>query len=415
MKNIKANQFGFPKDWRVMPLADLSVISRLAGAEYTSFWQEDTAGEILALRGFNIGKGKILEKDLVRISNALSMKLKRSRLCAGDVVYPCVGSIGNAAVIRENNKYHIQQNIARISPNQKTLDPDFLANILMSFLGEREVARFNSSSSQPSVLVGNLRQYNIPVPPISEQKLIASRLSSFEQLIDELDKLIAKKRDIKLATMQQLLTGKTRLPGFSGSWIECTWGDLIKDCTSGATPFRGNTSFYKGNIRWITSGELNFNFILDTLEHISEEAVRKTNLKIHPSGTFLMAITGLEAAGTRGACAIVGLPSTTNQSCMAIYPNEKLKTKYLYHFYRLFGNELALKYCQGTKQQSYTAGIVRKLPIKIPIDTAEQSAIADIFDLMDSELECLENKHEKLKLLKQGMMQELLTGRIRLI
>ena len=74
-----------------------------------------------------------------------------------------------------------------------------------------------------------------------------------------------------------------------------------------------------------------------------------------------MAITGLEAAGTRGSCGIVGSPAATNQSCMAIYPSSELLTEYLYHYYVKFGDELALKYCQGTKQQSYTAQLIRIL------------------------------------------------------
>ncbi len=167
-------------------------------------------------------------------------------------------------------------------------------------------------------------------------------------------------------------------------------------------------------MRWITSGELNFNSITETKEHISEEAVRKTNLKVHPIGTFLMAITGLEAVGTRGACGVVGAPATTNQSCMAIYPSPGLRSDFLYHFYVLRGNELALRYCQGTKQQSYTAQLVRLLPIDLPPTVEEQRTIANVLSRMDAEIEALQAQCEKSQLLKQGMMQELLTGRRRL-
>lgn len=177
-----------PEDWRLRKLEEVSTISRLAGAEYTSFWEESSNGEIIALRGFNIGRGKIIDRDFVRISNELSLKLKRSRLCKGDVIYPCVGSIGNAAVITEEDKYHIQQNIARITPNPTVICSRYLANFLMSFLGEREVSRFNASSSQPSVLVGSLRQYRIPLPPTKvEQEAIAEALSDADALIESLE------------------------------------------------------------------------------------------------------------------------------------------------------------------------------------------------------------------------------------
>ena len=118
---------------------------------------------------------------------------------------------------------------------------------------------------------------------------------------------------------------------------------------------------------------------------------------------------------TRGACGVVGAPSATNQSCMAIFPSSELLTEYLFHYYVYRGKSLALKYCQGTKQQSYTAGLVRQLPISLPPSTAEQHAVAAALSDMDTELSALEARRNKTLALKQGMMQELLTGRTRLV
>jgi hypothetical protein len=108
-------------------------------------------------------------------------------------------------------------------------------------------------------------------------------------------------------------------------------------------------------------------------------------------------------------------PATTNQSCMAIYPTPELNTEFLYHYYVLRGNDLAMQYCQGTKQQSYTAKLVRLLPIDLPPTTDEQAVIATILSDMDAEISMLEAKLTKAHQLKQGMMQDLLTGRIRLV
>lgn len=215
--------------------------------------------------------------------------------------------------------------------------------------------------------------------------------------------------------MQELLTGKQRLPGFDGEWRTETWEEVLDCFSSGATPYRGIPSYYNGEIKWVSSGELNYNVIFDTLEHISIEAMEKTSLTMHPAGTFLMAITGLEAAGTRGSCALLGVPATTNQSCMAIYSTSKMNTEFLLHYYMLFGNELALKYCQGTKQQSYTATIVKTLPITYPVDVNEQVAISSILDDMNDEIDVLKGKLAKAMYIKSGMMSELLTGRIRLV
>ncbi len=253
------------------------------------------------------------------------------------------------------------------------------------------------------------------LPTKAEQEVIAEALSDADALIESLERLIAKKRQVKQGAMQELLPGKRRLPGFSGRWRTVQLGEVIDGCSSGATPYRGRPDYYKGPVKWITSGELNYNVIVDTLEHISERAVEETNLKIHPTGTFLMAITGLEAAGTRGACGIIGSPATTNQSCMAIYPTTGLETAYLFHYYVLRGDELALQYCQGTKQQSYTAKLVKLLPIDLPPTAAEQSAIATVLSDMDAEIAALEATISKTRQIKKGMMQELLTGSIRLL
>ena len=154
--------------------------------------------------------------------------------------------------------------------------------------------------------------------------------------------------------------------------------------------------------------------IYDTIEHISDLAVKNTNLKIHEPGTFLMAITGLEAEGTRGRCAFVGAPSATNQSCLALNSTDKLRTDYLFWFYRQWGNYLAFKYCQGTKQQSYTAAIVKKLPICCPKDPEEQIAIATALSDTDTLIAALDKKIAKKQQIKQGAMQQLLSGKKRL-
>ncbi|CAA0164333.1 conserved hypothetical protein [Tenacibaculum maritimum] len=192
-------------------------------------------------------------------------------------------------------------------------------------------------------------------------------------------------------------------------WITCQFQEVLTGFSSGMTPYRAIPEYYKGNIPWITSGELNYNVITDTIEKITQEAVVKTNLKILPKGTFLMAITGLEAAGTRGSCAITGVEATTNQSCMALFPKEgKIETNYLYHFYVMYGNDLAFKFCQGSKQQSYTGRIVKILPINLPPTLKEQKAIATALSDVDDLIASLEDLIAKKQAIKQGAMQQLL-------
>lgn len=207
----------------------------------------------------------------------------------------------------------------------------------------------------------------------------------------------------------------TELGRIPDDWEVKTFVEVMTGFASGQTPSRSNPQYYKGNIPWITSGELNYNIVTDTVEKITPEAQKNTNLKTIPKGTFLFAITGLEAEGTRGSCAITGIEATTNQSCMALYPKQGLLiTPYLFHYYVAYGKRLALEYCQGTKQQSYTGGIAKLLPIILPPSTKEQSAIARVLSDTASLIESLDKLIAKKKNIKQGTIQQLLTGKRRL-
>ncbi|MDX2246262.1 MAG: restriction endonuclease subunit S [Bacteroidia bacterium] len=196
-------------------------------------------------------------------------------------------------------------------------------------------------------------------------------------------------------------------------WESLQFKDVVDGFSSGSTPSRENLDYFKGNILWITSGELNYNVITDTKEKISQEAVRNTNLSILNPGTFLIAITGLEAAGTRGSCGIVGKQATANQSCMALIPKENLDLNYLFHFYIQYGEMLAFEYCQGTKQQSYNSKLVKILPITLP-PLPEQRAIARVLSTWDEGISKTQALITQKELRKKWLMQQLLTGKKRL-
>lgn len=115
-------------------------------------------------------------------------------------------------------------------------------------------------------------------------------------------------------------------------------GDVVKEFINGQTPARKHPEFWGGDIPWVSSGELNYNIITNTNEKITETGRQSANLQILPKGTLLIAITGLEAAGTRGSCGILGINATTNQSCMALIPDtEKVTKDFLYNWYLKIG------------------------------------------------------------------------------
>lgn len=220
-------------------------------------------------------------------------------------------------------------------------------------------------------------------------------------------------RDGNAKGMKETKFKDTELGKIPEEWDYGKFEDYLDKFSAGATPYRGIASNFIGTIPWVSSGELNYNYITDTREHISQDAQKSTHLTLHPKGTFLIAITGLEAAGTRGRCAFIETPATTNQSCLAIYSTEKMIVEYLFWFYQQWSDYLAFNFSQGSKQQSFTAEIVKKLPIYAP-SLSEQQRIASALSDVDALVAELDALIEKKRAIMAGTMQELLTGKRRL-
>lgn len=201
-----------PEHWEVKKLSLVADLTRLAGYEYTAYWRPSENGEIVALRGFNIGNNKLQKLDNVeRISEELSQRLNRSRLYINDIVFPCVGTIGNAYLVTENDKYHINQNIAKISPTFEA-DPAFLLYFLLSDICQYQVFYYNTSDAQPSVLVGNLRKFKVPCPPVKEQRFISNYIkeqnSIIEKSITDIHQQIELIKEYRNTLINEVVTGK---------------------------------------------------------------------------------------------------------------------------------------------------------------------------------------------------------------
>ena len=257
----------------------------------------------------------------------------------------------------------------------------------------------------------SLSAVRIAVPTEPEQHAIAEALSDVDGLIESLEALIAKKQAVKTAAMQQLLTGKTRLPGFSGEWEKKKIGDFT-DCTAGGTPSTLIAEYWGGAIRWMNSGELKNKIIRDVEGRITERGLRASSAKLVPSGCVLVGLAG--QGKTRGTVAFSSVELCTNQSIAAIYPNQRaFVSEYLYHNLTYRYEELRRISKGDGGRGGLNLHIIRSLDVLFPaID--EQRAIAAILSDMDAEIVALENRLDKVRALKQGMMQQLLTGRIRL-
>jgi type I restriction enzyme S subunit len=256
--------------------------------------------------------------------------------------------------------------------------------------------------------VGDMLQFIVPHPPtLAEQEAIAGALSDADAWIESLEQLIAKKRQIKQGAMQDLLTGKRRLPGFSGEWETKRFGDL-GHFFSGGTPDTSNPDYYGGDIPWITSGDCNLGRIFDVSGRITHAGVLNSATKWISPGTVLMALYG----ATAGVVAISNIAATINQAVLAINLVNQNPT-YMYQKLAMIKDWLITTYTQGG-QPNLSGALVKAIEIKLP-SLSEQTAISNILSDMDSKIESLELKLAKARDIKQGMMQALLTGRIRLV
>ncbi len=189
-----------------------------------------------------------------------------------------------------------------------------------------------------------------------------------------------------------------RFKGFTNDWEQRKLGEVTLEMYNGQTPSRNNSKFWNDNIFWLTSGELNHGTIKNTIEKISKLGQKDKNLRLVKKGTFVIAITGLEAAGIRGNCAILGIDTTLNQSVMAIYPDpKKVTNEFLFNWYEKVGQHYGIIYTQGTKQQSYNSNILNILPISITPSLKEQRQINQILKKVNDFIDLQQRKYNSFR------------------
>ena len=173
---------------------------------------------------------------------------------------------------------------------------------------------------------------------------------------------------------------------------------------SGNTPSRLNKDYFKGEINWISSGELKDHYVYSSKEKISQEA--SLNLKMLPVGTFVIAIYGLEAEGVRGTGSIIKEKSTISQACMAFSSIGEVENEFLYSWYKKHGNIIGLKYAQGTKQQNLSYDILERFKIAYPCKQ-EQEKLNKFISLLDERIATQNKIIDKLQSLIKGISNKL--------
>lgn len=290
---------------------------------------------------------------------------------------------------------------------------DYLFNILrQEKLFQLIDSLSRRSSGQTGVEMPALKAYGLPLPPIEEQRNISGVLSDIDALLATLDQMITKRRDLKQAAMQQLLTGKTRLPGFSGDW-EVKRLDELAEIRSGGTPSTGEPSFWDGDIPWCTPTDITalngHKYLHETLRLITPLGLNASSAEIIPAQSVVMT-----SRATIGECAINVVPLSTNQGFKNFIPSAKTDVDFLYYLMRTQKQGL-IALCGGSTFLEIGKTQLATYEVRLPSTKAEQTAIAAVLSDMDAELAALESRRDKTHNLKQAMMQELLTGKTRLV
>ncbi len=255
---------------------------------------------------------------------------------------------------------------------------------------------------------GTLSKLRIQLPPLPEQNDIAKALSDIDALITSIDLLIAKKRNIKQSTMQQLLTGKTRLPGFSGKWQVKMFGDIVTKIVGGGTPSRANPAFWGNEIPWVTVKDFTTHSPTETQEYITRLGLNNSASHLIPAGTL---ITATRIA--LGKAVVYDVDVAINQDLKALFLKTDIHVPFLVYWFENFG-KLIEELGSGSTVKGVSLPELKRFSVDVP-EHSEQAAIATVLSDMDAELSALEARREKTRALKQGMMQELLTGKTRLI
>jgi type I restriction enzyme S subunit len=332
----------------------------------------------------------------------------------GDVLISAAGTIGRTIVYNGENAYFQDSNIVWIENDYKLISNELLFYIY-------QIIRYNTEGGTIQRLYNSiLKAAKFACPTRIEQTAIATALSDTDALIAALDKKIAKKQQIKQGTMQQLLTGKKRLPGFSGEWVERSIWNIAEKNKSSLNDGDWIESPYITNdgIRLLQTGNIGIGLFKDKTEKkfISEESFDKLNCKeVLPNDILICRLA--EPAGRTCLAPKSSTKMITSVDVSIFRPNEELYDRrfllYVLNTPEWF-SEINDR-CGGSTRTRIARMQLGSICINIPENKSEQTAIAQILTDMDKEIARLEKKRDKYKEIKAGMMQVLLTGRVRLV
>lgn len=401
-----------PENWEVTTVNGLasSVRNAIVGGPFGSdlVSRDYVADGIPVIRGQNMGKQWITGPFVFVTSNKAD-SLEANLAHPDDVVFTQRGTLGQVSLVPHQpySRYLVSQSQMKVTLNRATVDPVFSYYL---FSGEMQQERIRQNTIQtglPHINLGILRGISVPRPPLPEQRAIATALSDVGALLTKLDQLVTKKRDLKQAAMQQLLTGQTRLPGFSAEWERQTLANVF------------SISAGKSKSAYLAPGGQHWVVDMGSVSTDGKLVVSKaTNYASDflTTGDLVMPKDDIGGGGIIGKVGYIDAERTYVLGDH-VYRLRATRGHSLFLSFAINGhrtNSELRKKVIGTAQLGLSRRSVNEQEIPFPPHD-EQVAIASFLSDMDTEIAALDARRDKTRALKQGMMQELLTGRIRLV
>lgn len=388
-----------PEDWEVVKLNEICMIKRGASPRPIQEYLTNNLNGIHWIKIGDVDKTGLITntKEMIKTKG----KSRSVFVNKGDLILSNSMSFGKPYLLEISGCIH--DGWLSIKQNSDIIDKKFLYYILSSHKTKKYFSLMAAGSGVQNLNKKIVSKLNIPIPLYHEQKAIAKVLSDIDSLIESLKKLIAKKQKIKKGTMQELLNDEKRLSGFNKGW-ELKKLKHIIDFTNG----KAHESSILNRGKYIV---INSKFIS------SEGKVIKYSNKdfcLASKGEIVMVMSDVPNGKAIAKCFYIDKNHkyTVNQR-ICLLKSIDVDSEFLY--YKIDRHPYYLSFDDGVKQTNLRKNDVLNCELNIPKSIKEQKAIAQILSDMDAEIEKLEKKFEKYKLIKKGMMQELLTGRIRLL
>ncbi len=395
-----------PEDWKPTTIGDLAskvgsgVTPRGGSNNYSEYGRP-------FIRSQNVGWGTLLLNDLVYIDDDTHSGFSATELRQNDVLLNITGaSIGRSAIADARLAGgNVNQHVCIIRTDAREVTSRFINYFLLSGLGQQQIDSFQAGGNREGLNFGQIRSIKLPLPPTkAEQEAIAEALSDADAHIESLEQLIAKRRQLKQGAMQELLTGKKRLPGFNGEWEVKRLGEVAHPRKERIDPRRAGSQEFCIELEHFEQGTGCLVGYTATSEGSSLKSVFQEDDVLF--GKLRAYLRKYWLASRQGVC--------STEIWVLVAKHSLLIPQYLFQLVKVDRFIETASSAYGTHMPRSDWNVVKNYEVRLPT-LPEQEAIATILTDMDAAIAALEAKLAKARQLKQGMMQELLTGRIRLV